>query len=115
MTIFPNPHYVFLHDTPSRQLFDREERTFSSGCIRVENPFDLAELLLGEPAKWNQDSMRGVIESGETKTVFLPEPLPVYLLYWTVDLDHKKERLIPSQELSRGQNLDQIAPGYSGI
>ena len=51
--IFPNSHFVFLHDTPSKALFERAERTFSSGCIRVENPFALAELMLNSPAKWN--------------------------------------------------------------
>ncbi|UCF90068.1 MAG: L,D-transpeptidase family protein, partial [Desulfobacterales bacterium] len=47
--MFPNKHLVYLHDTPSRSLFEREDRTFSSGCIRVEKPFELAELLLDNP------------------------------------------------------------------
>ena len=49
--IFPNSHFVFLHDTPSRGLFTRAERTFSSGCIRVEHPFELAELILNDPER----------------------------------------------------------------
>jgi hypothetical protein len=61
--MFPNKHLVYLHDTPSRSLFEREDRTFSSGCIRVEKPFELAELLLDNPAKWNQESIKAVIES----------------------------------------------------
>ena len=55
--IFPNPHFVFLHDTPSKALFERTERTFSSGCIRVEQPFELAELLLDDPVKWNREGL----------------------------------------------------------
>ena len=82
--IFPNHHFVFLHDTPSKSLFGRTERAFSSGCIRVENPFELAELLLGDPAQWNQETMMALLDSEKPKTVFLKEPMTVMLLYGTV-------------------------------
>ena len=84
--IFPNPHFVYLHDTPSRSLFDQTDRAFSSGCIRVEKPFEQAELLLNDPEKWNREEIKKAIESGKTRTVFLPEPIPVLLLYWTVEV-----------------------------
>lgn len=54
--MFPNPHFVYLHDTPSRELFARAERTFSSGCIRVERPFELADLLLGDDPAWQPET-----------------------------------------------------------
>ena len=82
--IFPNHHFVFLHDTPSKSLFGRTERAFSSGCIRVENPFELAELLLGDPAQWNQETMMALLDSEKPKTVFLKQPMTVMLLYGTV-------------------------------
>jgi len=88
--IFPNSHFVFLHDTPSKALFDRTERTFSSGCIRVENPFVFAELLLDNPAKWNPDSIQALLDSEKPQTVFLDEPLTVMLLYGTVGLTDMK-------------------------
>ncbi len=81
--IYPNKHFVFLHDTPSKSLFDRETRTFSSGCIRVENPFELAEILLEDPESWNQQKISQVIKEGKTKTVYLDDPIPVLTLYWT--------------------------------
>jgi murein L,D-transpeptidase YcbB/YkuD len=84
--IFPNSHFVFLHDTPSKSLFDRTERTFSSGCIRVENPFEFAELLLDDPRKWNPESIQALLDSEKPQTVFLKEPLTVMLLYGTVGL-----------------------------
>jgi len=84
--IFPNSHFVFLHDTPSKALFDRTERTFSSGCIRVENPFVFAELLLNNPGKWNSDSIQKLLDSEKPQNVFLDEPLTVMLLYGTVGL-----------------------------
>ena len=83
--IFPNEHSVYLHDTPSKYLFERAERAFSHGCVRVLNPFDLAEVLLGSEG-WNQEKINATLESLETKTVYLPEPLPVFLLYWTAEI-----------------------------
>jgi len=82
--IFPNSHFVFLHDTPSKALFDRTERSFSSGCIRVEHPFELAEIMLNDAGKWNADSIQALLDSEKPQTVFLKEPLTVMLLYGTV-------------------------------
>ena len=81
--MFPNPYMVYLHDTPSKSLFDRDERTFSSGCIRVEKAFELAELVLGDPARWNPQTMAEVVASKRMQTVNLARPVPVLILYWT--------------------------------
>jgi murein L,D-transpeptidase YcbB/YkuD len=83
--IFPNPHAIFLHDTPSRDLFAADQRAFSSGCIRVQNPLDLAAVLL-EPDGWTRERVQTVIDSGESETVFLREPVPVLIVYWTVSV-----------------------------
>jgi murein L,D-transpeptidase YcbB/YkuD len=82
--MFPNEHAIYLHDTPSRDLFDRDSRAFSSGCIRVENPFELAEQLLGSRARERLDAL---VASGRTETVFLEKPMPIMLLYWTAEPD----------------------------
>ncbi len=82
--IFPNSHFVFLHDTPSKSLFERTERSFSSGCIRVENPFEFAQLLLNDPGKWNPGTIQRLLDSEKPQTVFLKEPMTVMLLYSTV-------------------------------
>jgi murein L,D-transpeptidase YcbB/YkuD len=81
--MFPNKYSVYLHDTPTKSLFDRDERTFSSGCIRVQKAFELAELVLNDPEHWNQEAMAAVVASKVTKTVTLQKPVPVLLLYWT--------------------------------
>jgi murein L,D-transpeptidase YcbB/YkuD len=81
--MFPNRHMVYLHDTPSKQLFERSERAFSSGCIRIEKPLELAERVLADPVRWSRDGIEAAIASGETQTVFLADPVPVLLLYWT--------------------------------
>ncbi len=83
--IFPNEHFVFLHDSPSQALFERQGRAFSSGCIRVESPFELASILLGDG--WDRERIDGVIRSEVTETVFLQEPLTVMLLYATTEVD----------------------------
>ena len=85
--IFPNTHLVFMHDTPSRELFDRSVRTFSSGCIRLEDPLDFATYLLGGQEGWDRVAVEAAIGSGETRTVHLEHPIPVLLLYWTASGD----------------------------
>jgi murein L,D-transpeptidase YcbB/YkuD len=85
--MFPNRHSVYLHDTPSKDLFEHSQRTFSSGCIRVEHPLELAERILADPALWNARAIEAVVQTGKTKNVTLTKPLPVLLLYWTVGID----------------------------
>jgi murein L,D-transpeptidase YcbB/YkuD len=80
--MFPNPYLVYLHDSPAKSLYDQDQRTFSSGCIRVQKPFELAELVLNDP-QWNQQSMQALVDSQETRTVNLAKPVPVLILYWT--------------------------------
>lgn len=85
--MFPNPHLVYLHDTPSRELFDRDERTFSSGCIRVQKILELVTLLLHDPQRWSAAELAKIVATGQTRTVTLPQKVPVLLIYWTADRD----------------------------
>ena len=85
--VFPNSHFVYLHDTPHRELFGHQERTFSSGCIRLENPLQLAELLLNDKEKWNRQKIEDAIATNKTRTIYLPEPVTIMLLYWTVVIE----------------------------
>ena len=62
--MFPNRHNVYLHDTPSRELFGRTERAFSSGCIRLERPMELADYLLRGDPSWPPERIRAVGEAG---------------------------------------------------
>ncbi len=83
--MFPNEHAVYLHDTPAKGLFDRADRTFSSGCVRVEYPFEFAAQLL-EANGMDTAAIDRLHRSRETKTVFLEQPVPVLLLYWTAEV-----------------------------
>jgi L,D-transpeptidase YcbB len=81
--MFPNHHHVYLHDTPSRTLFAKSERAYSSGCIRLEKPIELAEYLLGADSKWSRQKILAAIAAGREQTVKLPTSIPVHLLYRT--------------------------------
>jgi murein L,D-transpeptidase YcbB/YkuD len=85
--MLPNPYAVYLHDTPSRHLFRRPVRTFSSGCIRVEEPLQLADFVLGNEAGTSRVDVLEAIDSGENHSVSLPQKVPVYLLYLTAWVD----------------------------
>ena len=82
--LFPNPYSVYLHDTPSKALFEKEDRAFSSGCIRVQRPLELAELLLKDPKTWNSETIARTIEAGVPTTARVSPPVPVLLMYWTI-------------------------------
>lgn len=88
--MFPNRHNVYLHDTPARGLFARDERAFSSGCIRVEDPDRLTRWLLSERAAiMSVERIEAVFASGQETTVRLDRALPVHLLYWTAWMDEQ--------------------------
>lgn len=81
--MFPNAYSIYLHDTPSRELFDRSRRDFSSGCIRVERPMELAEYLLRDDPRWTRERMDAALRGSGEQTVPLSRPVPVHILYWT--------------------------------
>ena len=82
--MFPNKYNVYLHDTPSKELFNKTKRTFSSGCIRIQKPLELAEYLLRGDQTWTREKIMAAIEKRVEQTVRLPAPISVHLLYWTV-------------------------------
>ncbi len=82
--MFPNDHAVYLHDTPNRTLFSRSERALSHGCVRVDDPFRFAQMVLGP--RWPTERLKGLIGKGE-RTVMLPEKIPVHLAYFTLEAD----------------------------
>ncbi|MDW3197647.1 MAG: L,D-transpeptidase family protein [Cytophagales bacterium] len=81
--MFPNAHNVYIHDTPSKELFNRVNRAFSSGCIRLDRPMEFAKYLLQEDESWNAAKIAGVLKEGIERSVILKHPLPVHILYLT--------------------------------
>jgi murein L,D-transpeptidase YcbB/YkuD len=84
--VLPNRYNVYLHDTPARSLFDSATRTFSHGCIRVQNPLQLAVLILDD-TRWDQAAIEAQIRTGATVRIPIDDPLPVLVLYWTASAD----------------------------
>ncbi len=98
--IFPNHHAVYLHDTPSRNLFNKDQRAFSHGCIRVYQPIKFGELLLqNDGQNWDQPRIKSVIDSLKITTVKLNKPLPVMLLYWTVNVSNGAGSILFKQDI----------------
>lgn len=81
--MFPNRFSIYLHDTNSRGYFDQEIRALSSGCIRVQNPFELTEYLLEKPEKWNLNSIDEAIKTGKTIKVLIDKSVYIHIFYWT--------------------------------
>jgi murein L,D-transpeptidase YcbB/YkuD len=84
--MFPNDHAVYLHDTPTRNLFAKADRAFSHGCVRVEQPFKLAEYVLNDEAAWPQKRIEKMV-GGAERTINLAQQLPVHLAYFTLLAD----------------------------
>ncbi|MFC6049017.1 L,D-transpeptidase family protein, partial [Methylobacterium hispanicum] len=82
--MFPNNHAVYLHDTPNRSLFGRNDRALSHGCVRVDDPFRFADAVLSEA--WTSERLKKLIGKGE-RTIRLDEKLPVHLAYFTAYVD----------------------------
>jgi murein L,D-transpeptidase YcbB/YkuD len=89
--MFPNEHSVYLHDTPTRNLFANAKRAFSHGCVRVDQPFSLAEIVLGDG--WTEERVKGLKGGGE-RMVKMPRPLPIHIGYFSAFVDeHGKLQL----------------------
>ncbi|MBK0369111.1 L,D-transpeptidase family protein [Flavobacterium agrisoli] len=89
--LFPNSNNIYLHDTPSKSLFERESRAFSHGCVRVGKPRDLAIELLKDNPNWIPEKIDTAMHAGKEKWVTLQHKIPVYIGYFTawVDRDGK--------------------------
>jgi murein L,D-transpeptidase YcbB/YkuD len=85
--MFPNSYNVYIHDTPTRGYFARDDRAMSSGCIRVEKPFELAELLLTDSPEWTSAKIHTAMQQSREQTASLKTPVDVLILYLTAWTD----------------------------
>jgi murein L,D-transpeptidase YcbB/YkuD len=81
--IFPNRFSVYLHDTNHRDFFEKNERSLSSGCVRVDNPLELTEYLLDDKENWNLQKITETLQNEKTKYVSIKKEVLFHLLYWT--------------------------------
>lgn len=85
--LFPNSYNIYLHDTPSKSLFNESKRAFSHGCIRLEKPTKLASFLLRNDSSWNSDKIAQAMNAGKENYVTLRETIPVFIGYFTSWVD----------------------------
>ncbi len=93
--VFPNPDNIYLHHTATRQLFKRERRDFSHGCIRVEAPVELAKFVLAGDAEWTRERIVQAMRRGKSMTVRLGETLPVIISYSTAVVRDGRVHFLP--------------------
>ncbi|MBI2254814.1 MAG: L,D-transpeptidase family protein [Proteobacteria bacterium] len=84
---FPNDHAVFIHGTPTVKLFDKQDRFFSSGCVRTQQPVELAKFVLKDDPEWPASRIDDVLKTAKTTLVKLKDPLPVHITYVTAWVD----------------------------
>jgi murein L,D-transpeptidase YcbB/YkuD len=87
--LFPNSHSIYLHDTPSKSLFQESKRAFSHGCIRVADPKYLANYMLRDDSTWTADRIAKAMASGKEQYVAVKNQLPVYITYFTAWVDRQ--------------------------
>jgi murein L,D-transpeptidase YcbB/YkuD len=87
--LFPNSHNIYLHDTPSKSLFQEDKRAFSHGCIRVADPKFLAMYMLRNDSAWTEDRIVKAMASGKEQYVAVKNPMPVYITYFTAWVDRQ--------------------------
>src|SRR5690606_17388770 len=81
--MFPNKYDVYMHDTPDKKLFDKSERAYSSGCIRIQEYLKLAAYLLRQK-NIDETAFQKMLDSGKQQQINLPEPIMVHVVYFTV-------------------------------
>lgn len=86
--LFPNKYDIYFHDTPSKSLFDKKKRAFSHGCIRISQPYELAQYLLKDQPKWTGTEILEAMSAGTEKWVKLETKIPVDIIYYTAWVDN---------------------------
>jgi len=105
--IFPNKYSVYLHDTPSRGLFNVQDRAFSHGCIRTEEKWGLLMSLMDDPDVWNMDKINEILKSGKTTNIPLPKPINIYLIYLTAAVDQQNNLMFMKDIYKRDDKVLQ--------
>ncbi|UCE94187.1 MAG: L,D-transpeptidase family protein [Flavobacteriaceae bacterium] len=105
--MFPNKYAVYLHDTPSRGLFNQQDRAFSHGCIRTEDKWGLLMSLMDDPEVWNMEKINEILKSGETTTIMLPKPINIYLIYLTAAVDQDNNLMFMKDVYKRDRDISK--------
>ncbi|MGZ8291184.1 MAG: L,D-transpeptidase family protein [Telluria sp.] len=110
----PNPMNIYLHSTSARELFERNKRDLSHGCIRVEKPAELARFVLEDQPQWRDGSVDQAMLPGPTRKASLSAPLPVVLFYATAMVDRDSQALFPRDVYQRDPMLEKALATHAG-
>lgn len=109
---FPNKHLVYMHDTPTKSLFERPSRAYSHGCMRVRDPRRLAEILLNEDKGWDAAKVDALIDHGpENNEVQIDRPIPVHVTYFTAWVDDSGETQMAADVYGHEKRIDLALAG----
>ena len=103
--LFPNEYNIYLHDSPAKSLFNEDQRAFSHGCIRVEQPKKLAEYLLRKDPTWTEVRIDRAMKKGKEQYVTLKDPVPVFIAYLTAWVDRQGRLNLRKDIYKRDDNL----------
>lgn len=103
--MFPNNFNVYLHDTPGKNLFSKNTRSFSHGCIRLSRPFDLAEYLLQNHKGWTRKKLLDSVKTRKKQGIHLPKPIDIHILYLTAWVDEKGNQQFRDDIYGRDEHL----------
>jgi len=103
--IFPNKYNIYFHDTPAKTLFERKNRAFSHGCIRLSKPFELAKYLLKDQSEWSDITIKNAMNAGTEKWAKLTKSIPVSIIYYTAWID--KSGLVNFRDDIYGHDQEQ--------
>ena len=109
-----NPYDIYLHDTPEKALFSRDDRALSHGCMRLEKPNELAQRLLSSDPDWTESRLDEAISTGKTRRVDLPQAVPVYVVYWTAFVDDDGQVSFRSDAYGWDEKLLGLLPAVAG-
>ncbi len=105
-TRFPNPESVYLHGTNQKEQFAKQDRYFSSGCMRLQRPVDMAAFLLQDDPNWQRPHIDQVVEAGKTVLVPLKTPMPIHVVYMTAWVD--EDGLLQFRKVYRNDKYPDI-------
>lgn len=111
----PNSYNIYLHDTNERYLFDRASRAVSSGCIRMKDPERMAHFILKQRNNWSQDKHDRILASAAKTDLYIQNPIPVYILYYTAWLDSEGQVIYGQDLYDFDRNLIKMLRDIDGI
>ena len=113
--LMPNRYNIYLHDTNEKSTFERANRAASSGCVRLKDSRRMAEFIMRQKPGWDSGRSEVILASGKMRDLYVPEPIPVYLLYYTVWMNQDGELIYGNDLYGFDRDLIKMLEELDGI